>query len=152
MGWNDSPEERVAFRKWWTKLLVIVGLAACAFVALGMAGCPVYNVWQQGLTGKAELSRAEQNRQIEIQKAKATDEAAAYYAQAEIKRAHGVAKANEIIGTSLKDNEAYLRWLWIEGMKKSDQKSVIYVPTETNLPILEASRFKLNEQPDSKKK
>lgn len=126
--------------------LPVLRLGLVTLVVLGMAGCPVYNVWQQRLMGEAELKRAEGNRQIKIQEAKAADESATYWAQAEIKRAQGVAKANEIIGSSLKNNEAYLRWLWIEGMKKSDQKSVIYVPTETNLPILEALRLRMDDK------
>ncbi|MGD9276296.1 MAG: hypothetical protein PVJ67_03935 [Candidatus Pacearchaeota archaeon] len=45
-----------------------------------------------------------------------------------------------IIGTSLQNNEAYLRYLWIDNLQ-NEHNQVIYVPTETNLPILEASRL-----------
>jgi len=51
-----------------------------------------------------------------------------------------VAKANKIIGDSLKDNESYLRYLWINGLSEKDNNTVIYVPTEANLPILEAGK------------
>ena len=71
----------------------------------------------------------------------ATQESAKHLAQAEIIRAEGVAKSNEIIGSSLKQNEAYLRYLWINGLQHSSSQ-VVYVPTEANLPILEANRFK----------
>jgi hypothetical protein len=54
-------------------------------------------------------------------------------------RAEGVAKANKIIGDSLKENEAYLRYLWISEMKETKDQ-IIYIPTEANLPILEAGR------------
>lgn len=108
-------------------------------IAGGMYGCPKYNVWQQGLAGQAELKRAEQNRQIKIQEAHAVKESASLLAEAEVQRAYGVAKANEIIGTSLKDNEAYLRYLWIIELK--DHGEIIYIPTEANMPILEAGRF-----------
>ena len=50
-----------------------------------------------------------------------------------------MAKANEIIGGSLKGNEEYLRYLWIDNLEKGNN-SVIYVPTEAGLPILEANR------------
>ena len=60
-------------------------------------------------------------------------------AQAEVERAKGVAEANEIIGESLKENEAYLRYLWIIGLQDGSSE-VIYIPTEANLPILEATR------------
>lgn len=69
----------------------------------------------------------------------ASQEAAQHLAQAEIERAKGVAEANKIIGDSLKGNEAYLRYLWIHSLENT-QNSVIYVPTEANLPILEAGK------------
>lgn len=117
----------------------IVVFLVLGFTSLTMFGCPHYNVWQQELEGKAELVRATQNRQIVVQEAEAKKEAAALLAEAEIARAHGVAEANEIIGESLKGNEAYLRYLWIQGLQDGSSE-VIYVPTEANLPILEATR------------
>jgi regulator of protease activity HflC (stomatin/prohibitin superfamily) len=110
-------------------------------VLLWMFGYPRYRVWQQGLEGEAELKRAEQNRKIAVQEAEAKKEAAKSLADAEIIRAQGVAKANEIIGNSLKNNEEYLRYLWIDNLEKN-QNAVIYVPTEAGLPILEAGRLK----------
>lgn len=104
-----------------------------------MAGCPVYNVWQQEQSGRAELARAEQNRQIAIQEAMAKKESAKQLADAEVIRAEGVAKANSIIGNSLKNNEDYLRYLFVNNLEHT-QNQVIYVPTEANLPILEATR------------
>ena len=61
-------------------------------------------------------------------------------AEAEVIRARGVAEANRIISDSLKGNESYLRYLWID--KLSDNQNVIYVPTEAGLPILEAGNRK----------
>lgn len=119
-------------------LLTIGGIALLALVLL--FGVPVYNVWQQEMTGKAELSRAEQNRQIRIQEAKAKREAAVFEAEAEVERAKGVAQANKIIGESLNENENYLRYLWIQSLNDGNAET-IYVPTEANLPILEADRF-----------
>ncbi len=109
-------------------------------IACLMFGVPVYKVWQQEMTGKAELSRAEQNRQIRIQEAKAKKESAVFEAEAEVERAKGVAAANKIIGASLSENENYLRYLWIQSLYEGNS-DVIYVPTEANLPILEANRF-----------
>ena len=37
-------------------------------------------------------------------------------ADAEVERAKGVAQANAIIGDSLKNNEEYLRYLYINGI------------------------------------
>lgn len=110
-----------------------------ALIALVMGGCPYYNVWQQDLAGKASLARASQDRQIAVQEALAKKEAAVNLAEAEIERAKGVAKANQIIGDSLRNNEEYLRYLWIDGLQQN-KSQVIYVPTEANLPILEAGK------------
>lgn len=112
-------------------------------VAGGMYGCPQYNVYTRRMSGEAQLREAEWNRQIAIEEAKAKNESAKLFAEAEVTRARGVAEANKIIGDSLKDNEAYLRYLWIEGLQ-GDRSEVIYVPTEAGLPILEARRLKKN--------
>ena len=123
---------------------LLIAFAVMILVALipsCMFGMPYYNVWQQGMTGRAELKRAEQNRQIAIQEAHSKYESAKQLAQAEVERAKGVAKANKIIGESLASNEAYLRYLWItEVGAHNTNKTVVYVPTEANLPILEAGK------------
>jgi len=111
----------------------------CFVIALGMWGCPQYNVWSKELSGKAQLRKAEWNRQITVKEAEAKQEAAKALAMAEVERAKGVAEANKIIGESLKENEAYLRYLWINGLQDGSSE-VIYVPTEANLPILESVR------------
>jgi regulator of protease activity HflC (stomatin/prohibitin superfamily) len=83
-----------------------------------------------------------QNRKIQIQEAEAKMESSKLWAQAEVIRAEGVAKANKIIGDSLHNNEAYLRYLWIVDVAGANVgKTIVYIPTETNLPILEANRF-----------
>lgn len=117
-------------------LSVLVGL-----VWAGSACGRVYDVWGQRKEGEAELARAESNRQIKTLEAKAAMESAKHLADAEIIRAKGVAEANKIIGDSLAGNESYLRYLWIQGLGHG-ASSVVYVPTEANLPILEASRLK----------
>ena len=108
-------------------------------IVLGMWGCPQYDVWQKELSGKAQLKEADWNRQIAVREAEAKKESAKSLADAEIIRARGVAEANEIIGKSLKGNEAYLRYLWIQGLQDGSSE-VIYIPTEANLPILESVR------------
>ncbi len=120
----------------------VVGIVAAVLltVGTGMVGCPVYNVWSAQKAGEAELAQADQNRQIAVAQARAKAESAHFEADAEITRAEGVARANEIIGKSLQGNEAYLRYLWINGLEQN-RNAVIYVPTEGNLPILEASRL-----------
>lgn len=118
-----------------------IAIGFVGFLVLTMAGCPYYNVWQQGMAGKAALMKATQDRQIAVQEAEAKKESAGSLAQAEIIRAGGVAEANKIIGDSLKNNEAYLRYLWVDSLQQT-KNQVIYVPTEANLPIMEATRLK----------
>jgi predicted aminopeptidase len=122
------------------RVLKDVIMAIIFLVVLGLGGCPYYSVWQQGLSGKAALARATQDRQIAIQEAQAKMESASMLASAEIERAKGVAEANRIIGDSLHNNENYLRYLFVNSLENT-RNQVIYVPTESNLPILEASRL-----------
>ncbi len=122
-----------------SKIVLDTLFGFAALLALSMAGCPYYNVWQQNLAGKVSLARASQDRQIAVQEALAKKESATMLAEAEIERAKGVAKANQIIGDSLRNNEEYLRYLWIDGLQQN-KSQVIYVPTEANLPILEAGK------------
>ncbi len=92
------------------------------------------------MEGKAEFAKAEQNRKIKIEEAKANLESEKLNAQAEIERAKGAAEAIRIENGSL--TPTYIQYLWVRQQGKSDDKTVIYVPTETNLPILEANRLK----------
>ena len=126
---------------------IVASIFAVIVIAGGFAaGCPVYNVWSATKAGQAELAQATANRQIKVQEAEALAASAEFQAKAEVIRAQGVAKANEIIGKSLEGNESYLRYLWIQSLAdKTGDKEVIYVPTEANLPLLEASR--LNHTP-----
>jgi regulator of protease activity HflC (stomatin/prohibitin superfamily) len=110
-----------------------------AVVVLGLVfiGGPQYNVWQQSLSGKAELQKAEYTRQVAVLEAQAKKDSAQQLADAEIIRATGVAKANQIIGDSLKDNREYLQYLYITGLEDGSKNGnvTIYVPTENGLPV-----------------
>lgn len=128
-------KEKQKLMKMWLK----IGWSIVIVVLLFMGIIPKYTVWQKGLAGKSKLKEAEWSRQIVIEEAKAKKESAKSLADAEIERARGVAEANNIIGNSLKDNEAYLRYLYIQGLQDKDN-NIIYVPTEAGLPILEAGK------------
>lgn len=119
------------------KSYIRISVLLVTLISLTMVGYPQYNVWQKGLLGQARLAEAEQSRLILIEEAKARFESAKYNAQADSVQAVGAANANNIIGESLKENEAYLRYLWIKGLQDGSSE-VIYIPTEANLPILEA--------------
>jgi hypothetical protein len=79
-----------------------------AFIGFLFWFFPVYNVWQSRKSGEASLAEAQ-----------------------------AVAESIEKIGSALRSNQGYLRWQWIKMMKERDGQTV-YVPTEANLPILEA--------------
>lgn len=125
--------------------IVVGSIVFMSFVALCSIGVfaayAKYNLWSSSLHGEAELRRADWNRQIVVREAQAKKDAASRLADAEVARAVGVAKANKIIGDSLKDNEQYLRYLWIDSLQQT-QNQIIYVPTEAGLPILEAGKRK----------
>lgn len=112
-------------------------IALLALLVLGFWGCPQYNVYEQRKEGEAQLAHATFSREVAVAEAKAKMEGATLLAQADTIRAHGIARSNQIIGQSLTPN--YLHWFWIDNIDKSN--NVIYVPTEANLPVMEASRF-----------
>jgi len=118
------------------KLFWVVAGIISIIVLLLMWVMPIYNVWSQEMVGKAEFAKAQQNRQIAVQEAMALKESATYEAEAEIVRAGGVAKANKIIGQSLNNNEAYLRYLWVNALGKKENMSTVYIPTEANMPLV----------------
>lgn len=107
-------------------VVVIVGLAV---------GLPTYNVWVQSLSGKAELQKAEYTRQVAVLEAQAKMDSASKLADAEVIRAQGVAKANQIIGDSLRDNPAYLQYLWITQGEEKTERTVYMVPSNGGAPI-----------------
>lgn len=112
---------------------VIILIVAIALIR------PWYNVWSQEMEGKAEFAKAEQNRKIKIEEAKANLEAEKLNAQAEVERAKGAAEAIRIENGSL--TPTYIQYLWVRQQSDLNDKTVIYIPTESNLPLLEASRL-----------
>ena len=84
------------------------------------------------IENKLKTEQEALQKQFELEKAKKD-------AEIEVVRAKGVAQSNEIIAGSI--TEGYLRYLWIQGLQ-TNQMQVIYVPTEANLPIMEAGRWK----------
>lgn len=121
----------------WSVTALVVVVIGAAFLL------PWYNVWQQEMAGKAEFAKAEQNRKIKIEEAKANLEAEKLNAQAEVERAKGAAEAIRIENGSI--TPTYIQYLWVRQQSNLNDKTVIYVPTESNLPILESPRFLMNE-------
>ena len=116
--------------------LLIVGVSAAASIAVISAVVgPIYGVWARGLSGKAQLQEAEYTRQVAVLEAQAKKDSAEQLAEAEIIRARGVAQANSIIGESLKDNPAYLQYLWITEGEKDSNRTVYMVPSNGGAPV-----------------
>jgi len=117
--------------------IALLAIGGVAVLGLIFVGGPQYNVWAQSLQGKAELQKAEYTRQVAVLEAQAKKDSAQQLADAEIIRATGVAKANQIIGDSLKDNREYLQYLYITGIEDGSKNGnvTIYVPTEGGMPV-----------------
>lgn len=105
-----------------------------------LLGCPSYRVYSKEQDGRAALAEAQSSRQIAVLEARAKLESAKMLADAEVVRAEGAARANRILQDSLGGPEGYLRYLQIQAIDQKDA-SLIYVPTEGGLPLLESSRI-----------
>lgn len=113
---------------------IVGGLAFVIVIILAlMFGLPRYSVWQQEMAGKARLAEATQSRQILIEQARAEKEAANLQAE-----------AIKIMGEAAQKYPEYRKQEFIgafgEALKAGKIHQVIYVPTEANIPIMEASK------------
>lgn len=120
-------------------ITVVIVVSGICLIAFSMWLFPVYGVWSAQMNGKAQLSEAEFSKQVKYEEAKANLESQKLNAQAEIERAKGAAKAIEIENGKLTEN--YIRYLWVRQQDNLNDKTVIYIPTEAGLPILEADRL-----------
>lgn len=115
------------------KLAAVGAVIIAAAIGGLMFGLPIYNVYSAEMSGKAELAKADQNRQILVTQAKAEKEAAELRAQ-----------AIEIVGKMAKEYPEYRQQEFIggftEALKEGKISQIIYVPTEANIPILEAGK------------
>ena len=124
--------------KSWVVICLTILFFFCGIVGGCMYIRPKYNVWSQEMAGKAEFAKAEQNRKIKIEEAKANLEAEKLNAQAEIERAKGAAEAIRIENGSI--TPTYIQYLWVRQQNANANNRIIYIPTEAGLPILEAGR------------
>lgn len=105
-------------------------------------GWAYYAVWSNEMSGKAAMAYAEQQRQVKVREAQAYKDSAQLLADAEVLRATGVAKANDIIAGGLGGPSGYLQYLYIQQLGNADknERTIIYVPTDGLLPVTEAGR------------
>lgn len=104
-------------------------IAAVVLVGILLIGFPLYRVWSQEQRGRADLAEARYNRQVIVEEAQARLEAARLEAQ-----------SNEALIASLGGQpELLIDFRLIDVLDNAG--SIIYVPTEAGLPILEANRL-----------
>lgn len=122
-----------------SKIVVGIIFSVAVLIIVLMFGLPKYNVWQQEMAGKAEMAKAEQNRRILVEEAKAKLEAEKLNAQAEIERAKGMAEAMKVENGTL--NETYNQYLFIRTLEKladkGDLPQIIYIPSNGLLPVMD---------------
>ena len=102
---------------------------------------PLVGPWAQEREGLANLRQAEQERRILVEQA-----------QAERDAASARAEAIAIVGQAAKEYPEYRAQEFIgafaEALQSCEGVDVIYVPTEGNIPILEAGRSALRQLED----
>ncbi|WP_199119719.1 hypothetical protein [Pedobacter sp. ASV28] len=125
-----------------TKIFVPAVLFILIVIVCLMYGLPKYNVWQQEMAGKAEMAKAEQNRRILVEEAKARLEAEKLNAEAEIERAKGMAEAMRVENGTL--SATYNQYLFIRTLEKLADKGslpqIIYVPSQGLTPIMDLNK------------
>ena len=116
-----------------TRVTVLAWLPVIPVLLAGLYLEPRYDVWQQGLAGEAMLAKAEQTKSIMIETARAEKESAQLRADAIV-----------IMGQAAKDFPEYRQQEFMqafgEALREGNISQIIYVPTEANIPILEAGK------------
>lgn len=118
-----------------TDIVAIVLTAALILIIiiLMLFAWPHYKVWKQGMNGQAALAEAEQSKMIQVQTAKA-----------ELESAKLRAEAIQTIGKAAKEFPEYRKQEFIgafgDALRDGKIQQIIYVPTEANIPVLEAGK------------
>ena len=117
----------------------VVVLLGAVLLGLALWLIPQYNVYASEMAGKAEMVKAEQNRKIIIEEAKARLEAEKLNAEAEVERARGMKEAMDIENGSL--TTTYNQYLFIRTLEKLSDKGnlpqIIYIPAEGLVPVMD---------------
>jgi len=124
-----------------TNVFEVIGGIVTLILVWSLVGYPKWRVWAAHQAGLADLQRAKNEQQIQVFQAQGRLDAAQLNKKAAVIEAEAVSAQIKEIGEQLTAHGLYLRWQWIKMMEEIDtDHSVIYVPTEANLPILEAGR------------
>lgn len=109
------------------------GMLVVVIACLLIGGCPQYNVYSSRLAGEAALAQAESTKKVLVTQAQAEKDAASLRAD-----------AIKIVGQAAKDFPEYRQQEFIgafgEAMQNGKIEKIIYVPTEANIPIIEARK------------
>ena len=141
--YKNTIQARVYAIKMVSKALLIV--SACLMLFAGtlyglIAAYQPFKVWvatydvrKQRLVGEAEFARAEQNRMILVEQARAEKDAATL-------RADAIA----IVGQAAKDFPEYRQQEYIgalgDALRDGHIAQIMYIPTEAMIPIMEAGK------------
>ena len=131
---NSGSRSAIAAVSWTAAFIVILIL-----VAIGVFLLPKYSAYKIELDGQAQIRLAQLRSKMALEDAKNSLELAKLNSQAEIESARGHAEAIRLVGQALANNQGYLSYQWLQRMQ-SPTSEVIYVPTEAQMPIMEATR------------
>lgn len=113
--------------------LSVLGLAVVIVFAMFLAAFPYYKVWKQEMNGKAALAEAKQSKMIQVEQARA-----------ELESAELRAEAIKTIGIAAQAYPEYRQQEFVgafgDALREGKINQIIYVPTEANVPILEAGK------------
>ncbi|WIF21975.1 protease [Shewanella phage vB_SbaS_Y11] len=127
-----------AKRKYSDEMQVLAIAAICVALVVGsimavMVVMPYYRVWSQEMRGKAALAEATQSKMIQIEQARA-----------ELESSELRAKAIKTIGVAAQKYPEYRHQEFVgafgEALREGTINQIIYVPTEANIPVLEAGK------------
>lgn len=110
----------------------------CAVFVLGVIAMmllwtPLVGPWSQERKGLANLRQAQNERQIQVEQARAELESAELRAQA-------IAIVGEAAQLFPEYRQQEFIGAFAEALSRGEVGQIIYVPTEANIPILEAGR------------
>lgn len=123
-------------------IIFLVVIVVIAMIVWSLWGYPIWRVWEQQKQGEADLQQAHKEQQIQVSKAQGRLDSAELNKKSAIIEAEAVSLQIERIGKQLTEHDLYLKWQWIKMMEERPEASTIYIPTEANMPILEANRIK----------
>ncbi len=116
-------------------LFLVIGAVAIVIIliAAAMALYPKYRVYSQELRGQAALAEARSSKQVQVEQARG-----------ELESSKLRAEAIKIIGKAAQEYPEYRNQEFIgafgEALREGQIEQIIYVPTEANIPILEAGK------------